>query len=149
MELKDFMAISGKPGLYKFISQGRNLMIVENLETGQRSSAFNTDKVIALADIAVFTEEEEVPLHDVLKSIFEKENGTQAISHKSGPEELKSWFAEVLPKYDRDRVYVSDIKKIAQWYNIMQQLELLDFSEDDGKEMENESGAKSTEHNRA
>jgi len=130
------MAISGKPGLYKFISQGRNVMIVENLETGQRTTAFSTDKVIALADIAVFTSDDEVPLKDVLKAVFEKQDGSPGISHKSSPEDLKSWFAEILPNYDRERVYVSDIKKIANWYNIMQHLELLDFSENDDEKQD-------------
>ena len=129
MDLKDYLAISGKPGLYKFISQGRNAMVVENLETGIRSSAFATDKVSALADIAIFTEDEEVPLQEVLKSIFEKENGASSISHKSDSQQLKDWFESILPEYDKERVYTSDMKKIAQWYNILHKLELLDFSE--------------------
>jgi hypothetical protein len=135
MDLKDYMAISGKPGLFKFISQGRNNMIVENLETGLRTSAFKTEKVLALADIAVFTADDEVPLKEVLRSVYEKEDGGHSISHKSSPDELKTWFTSILPDYDRDRVYVSDIKKIVQWYNILQQLDLLDFSEEDQDEV--------------
>ncbi len=136
MELKDYMAISGKPGLYKFISQGRNAMIVENLDTETRISVFATDKVSALSDIAVFTEDEEVPLKDVLKSIHEKENGEACISYKSAPEQLKTGFESVLPAFDRERVYVSDMKTIARWYNTLQKLDLLDFSEPQEEEAE-------------
>jgi hypothetical protein len=103
MDLKEIVAISGKPGLYKFISQGRNAIIVENIETQARTSAFASEKVSTLEDIAIFAEDEEVPLKDVLKRIKEKENGKEAISHKSKPEDLKSWFKEVLPDYDEDR----------------------------------------------
>ncbi len=137
MDLKDIMAISGKPGLYKFISQGRNAMIVENLENNTRMSAFASDKVSTLEDIAIFTEDQDVPIKDVLKNIFDKENGRETISHKSANEELKTWFESILPDYDRDRVYVSDIKKVIQWYNILQKMEMLVF--EDVKE--NETGA--------
>ena len=129
MDLKEILAISGKPGLYRFISQGRNAMIVENIEDNSRTSAFATEKVSALEDIAIFTEEEEVSLKDVLKKIFEKENEGETISHKASSPDLKEWFAEVLPTYDRDRVYVSDIKKVALWYNLLCRMKMLDFSE--------------------
>ncbi len=127
MDLKEIVAISGKPGLYKFISQGRNAIIVENIETKARTSAFASEKVSTLEDIAIFTENEEVPLKEVFKKIKEKEEGKEAISHKSKPEELKIWFKEVLPDYDEDRVYVSDIKKVALWYNTLARMEMLDF----------------------
>jgi len=147
MDLKEIMAISGKPGLYKFISQGRNAMIVENIEDKTRTSAFASEKVSALDDIAIFTEDEEVSLKEVLKSIFEKENGEETISHKSSSEELKIWFEEVLPSYDRDRVYVSDIKKVALWYNLLSKMKMLDFSEEEENEekKENETAAESGE----
>ena len=138
MDLKEIMAISGKPGLYKFISQGRNAMIVENIEDGARTSAFASEKVSALDDIAIFTEDEEVSLKVVLKSIFEKENGEETITHKSSSEELKKWFEEVLPSYDKERVYVSDIKKVALWYNLLAKMKMLDFTEEDSDE-KNES----------
>jgi hypothetical protein len=140
MDLKEIVAISGKPGLYKFISQGRNAIIVENIETQARTSAFASEKVSTLEDIAIFAEDEEVPLKDVLKKIKEKENGKEAISHKSKPENLKSWFKEVLPDYDEDRVYVSDIKKVALWYNILVRMEMLDFSEQEEKTSEENGG---------
>lgn len=135
MDLKEILAISGKPGLYKFVSQGRNAMIVENIEDNSRTSAFASEKVSALDDIAIFTEEEEVSLKEVLKRIFEKEEGSETISHKSGSQELKQWFEKVLPDYDRERVYVSDIKKVALWYNLLNKMKMLEFSdEDEGKE---------------
>lgn len=125
MVLKDIMAISGQPGLYRFIAQGKNAIIVEHLETKVRSSAFSSARVSSLEEISVFTTEEDMPLGKVLDKIFEKENGGPAIDYKSDPERLKSWFEEVLPEYNRDKVYVSDIKKIAQWYNLLLKMNLL------------------------
>jgi len=125
MVLKDIMAISGQPGLYRFIAQGKNAIIVEHLETKVRSSAFSSARVSSLEEISVFTTEEDMPLGKVLDKIFEKENGGPAIDYKSDPERLKSWFEEVLPEYNRDKVYVSDIKKIAQWYNMFLKMNLL------------------------
>lgn len=126
MVLKDFMAIAGSPGLYKFIAQGKNAVIVEHLETGKRSSAHGADKVSALEDIAVFTEAGEVSLAAVFDKIYEKEDGASSIDYKSSAEDLKSYFGDILPDYDRERVYVSDIKKIIQWYNILHYLDMLE-----------------------
>ena len=138
MDLKEIVAISGKPGLYKFISQGKNAIIVENIETKTRTSAFASEKVSKLEDIAIFTEDEETPLKNVFKKIFDREEGKETISHKSKPQELKYWFKEVLPEYDEERVYVSDIKKIALWYNTLARMEMLVFEEEkeekEGKE---------------
>ena len=111
MELKDILAIGGKPGLYRFIAQAKNGIIVESLTDKKRIPAYASDKVSALEDIAIFTDSEEVNLADVFKKIFEKENGGKAINHKSSGEELKAYFEEILPDFDRDRVYTSDIKK--------------------------------------
>ncbi len=142
--LKDILSIGGYSGLYKFISQGRNGIIVESLETKQRMNANTTAKISALEDIAIFTYEEDIPLKDVLKKIYDKENGKEAINHKSSANELKSYMSEVLPEYDEDRVYVSDIKKLVNWYNILQKFELLDFSKET-KETEETEEAKETE----
>ena len=141
MDLKDFFAISGKPGLYKFISQGRNsVMIVENLEDKKRITAFTTAKISSLEDIAVFTDAEDMALKDVFKAIYEKEKGTASIDHKSSGKVLEEYFHEIVPAYDRKRVYASDIKKVILWYNILQKQELLDFSKNkenkDGKDKE-------------
>lgn len=119
MKLKDILSISGKGGLYKFISQARNGIIVESFDDGKRTAISASAKVSALEDIAIFTETEEVPLADVFKKIYEKENGEKTIDHKSSPEELKAFIESILPDYDKERVYVSDIKKLIMWYNIL------------------------------
>lgn len=136
MDLKGILSISGYPGLYKHISQARNGIIVEALEGKKRMPAYATSKISALEDIAIFTEGEDIHLVDVLKRIFDKQEGKQAISHKSSPNELKAYFEEVLPEYDKDRVYVSDIKRVLNWYNILQKLEMLNFEEEEEKSEE-------------
>ena len=128
--LKDIMSISGQGGLFKFISQARNGIIVESLETGKRMQAFSTMKVNSLKDIAVFTTKEEILLEDVFKKISEKESGGESIDPKSDPDKLKAYFLEILPDYDKQRVYVSDIKKMINWYNILQKHDLLKFDEE-------------------
>jgi hypothetical protein len=123
--LKDLMAISGYGGLFRFVSQGRNGIIVESIETGKRMQAFASMKVSALEDIAIYTEEEEIPFEEVVAAIHKYENGKETISPKSDPDELKDYFGAVLPSYDRDRVYVSDIKKILNWYNLLLKYDLM------------------------
>ena len=125
MILKDILAISGEPGLFKFIAQGKNAIIVEHLETKKRSSAFGSAKVSSLEDIAVFTNKEDLPLGKVFDLIHEKENGGPAIDSKTDTGKLKVWFEGILPEYSKDKVYTSDIKKVAQWYNILHKLNLL------------------------
>ena len=120
--LRTILSISGKPGLYKLISQGKNLLILETLDaTKKRVPAYSHDKVIALGDIAMYTDAEEVALAEVLESVKNKENGAVASVDykKASAEELHAFMAEVLPSYDRDRVHTSDIKKLIQWYNIL------------------------------
>jgi len=134
MVLKDIMAISGQPGLFKFIAQGKNAIIVEHLETKRRGSAFNTARVSSLDEITVYTRKEDMPLGKVFDLIFEKENGGPAIDFRSDPEKLKSYLGEVVPDYDREKVYNSDIRKILQWYNILQALNLLVKEEPESKE---------------
>jgi hypothetical protein len=125
MVLKDILAISGEPGLFRFIAQGKNAIIVEHLETKKRSSAYGSAKVSSLEDIAIFTETEDIPLAKVFDLIFEKENGGLAIEARADGNKLKTWFEGILPEYSRERVYTSDIKKIALWYNILHKLDLL------------------------
>lgn len=125
MVLKDILAISGEPGLFKFIAQGKNAIIVEHLETGKRSSAFSSAKVSSLEDISVFTENEDLSLGKVFDKIFEKESGGPAIDSKSEAEKLKKYFEEIVPDYSKERVYLSDIKKIILWYNLLHKKELL------------------------
>jgi hypothetical protein len=135
MVLKDIMAISGEAGLFKFIAKGKNSVIVEHLETGKRTSAFNMARISSLEEISIFTENEDLPLSKVLDLIHDKEKGGHSIDYKSDPEKLKEYFSDLLPEYDKDRVYVSDIRKIIQWYNILQLLNLL-VKEEPGKEQE-------------
>jgi len=125
MVLKDILAISGEPGLFKFIAQGKNAIIVEHLESGKRSSAFSSAKVSSLEDISVFTENEDLSLGKVFDKIFEKESGGPAIDSKSEAEKLKKYFEEIVPDYSKERVYLSDIKKIILWYNLLHKKELL------------------------
>lgn len=131
MNLKGLLAISGHQGLFKLISQAKNSIIVESLTDKTRMPAYASTKISALDDIAIYTSEEEVPLKTVLKNIYKNEKGKQAINHKSSNEEIKSYFEEVLPNYDKDRVYVSDMKKIINWYNILHQVDLLNTKEDE------------------
>jgi hypothetical protein len=119
MELKDIVAINGKPGLYEIKAQSKGGIIVESLIDSKRIPITVTHNIIALNEIAIYTYEEEIPLRIVLKSIGEKENGKEALSHKENDKVLTSYFREVLPNFDEERVYTSNIKKIVQWYNLL------------------------------
>ncbi len=141
--LKGILAISGQSGLFKMITESKNSIIVESLDTGKRMPAYSTSRISALEDIAIYTDTEDVPLKDIFKAIYEKEDGGKTISHKSSANELKTYFEEILPDYDKDRVYVSDIKKVMLWYNILQEKEMLDFTEE---EEEKETGNENAEN---
>lgn len=120
--LKTILAISGKPGLYKLISQAKNMLIVESVSPDKkRMPIYASDKVISLGDIAMYTDDDEVPLANVLEAVKQKENGAVAALDykKASAEDLHAFMAEVLPEYDRDRVHTSDIKKLIQWYNLL------------------------------
>lgn len=119
MELKEILAISGQPGLYKYVAQSSRGVIVEALLDGTRSNAAASAKVSNLTEISMFTEGEDIPLAEVFTRIYAHTEGKEAISHKESPDRLKAYFAEVLPEYDRERVHVSDIKKCIAWYNLL------------------------------
>ncbi|HUX97805.1 MAG TPA: DUF5606 domain-containing protein [Bacteroidales bacterium] len=136
MILKDIIAISGEPGLFRFIAQGKNSIIVEHLETLKRSSAFGSSKVSSLEDIAIFTEKEDMPLSKVFDLIWDKSDGGLTIDGKVDGTMLKKWFEEILPDYDRDKVYTSDLKKVAIWYNTLHKLNLLVKEEAEEKKTE-------------
>ncbi len=130
--LETILAISGKPGLYKLVSRGNRNLIVETIDAQKkRFPAFAADKVISLADIAMYTDEKEVPLRQVLNNIKAKEDGkvAQLDWRKASKEELFAFMGEVLPNFDRDRVYPADVKKLIQWYNILIENGLTDFDE--------------------
>ncbi|MBR0202499.1 MAG: DUF5606 domain-containing protein [Bacteroidaceae bacterium] len=129
--LEKILAVSGKPGLYQLVSRSNRSLIVETVGADKRRMPiFSTDKVISLADIAMYTDEEEVPLCDVLTSLKEKEKGQPCSIDikKADKKELFDFFAEILPNFDRDRVYPSDVKKLLQWYDILIAAGLDDFS---------------------
>jgi len=133
--LKEILSISGKSGLYKLISQGKNMFITESLIDKKRIPVYASDKSVSLGDIAIYTEDEEVPLVNILSKIKEKENGGKITLDPSvKPEELRNYFAEILPEFDRDRVYPSDIKKIINWYNILVNAGLTQFDEKEKEE---------------
>lgn len=127
--LETILSISGKPGLYKIVSQGKNMIIVESLLNGKRGPAYAHEKIISLSDIAIFTEDGEKPLFEVLDSIKTKENGQKSsVDPKSEAKILKEYLAEVLPNFDRERVYPTDIKKMLTWYNLLVETGNADFT---------------------
>ena len=128
------LAIAGKPGLYKLVSQGKNNLIVEALDAShRRQPAFGTDRITSLSDIAMFTDDEEVPLMNVLESLKALEKGKKVTIDikKASGDELREYFAKVLPTFDRERVHNSDIKKLLQWYNILIENGITDFKEEE------------------
>lgn len=135
--LKKILAISGKPGLYQLVSRGNRSLIVETLDKARkRMPVFGTDKVISLADIAMYTDDEEVPLSRVLTNIQTKEKGKKiSLDLKSASrDELFDYMGEVLPNFDRDRVYPGDVKKLISWYNLMLENGITDFSSEEKAE---------------
>lgn len=130
MALEKILSVAGKPGLYKLITQTRSGFVAESLLDGKRISVGLRSNVSVLSEIAIYTLEEELPLREVFLKMQEKENGGKtSVGHKEDKIKLEEYFFEVLPNYDEDRVYTSDIKKIIQWYNILVDKDLADFSE--------------------
>lgn len=126
MDLSLIFNVPGKPGLYKLISQGKNSAIMESLIDKKRAPFFGLDKMSSLAEIAIYTEAEEIPLADVFRAIHKKENGGACLGHKEDAKKVRDYFAVVLPSYDRERVYESNIRKVLQWYNLLQKEGLVD-----------------------
>ena len=127
--LKKILSISGRPGLFKLVSQAKGALIVEALSTGKRTLAYSHDKVTSLGDIAMYTQSGEEPLYKVLDSVKKKENGAVAsVSPKADKEVLRTYFAEILPDFDTERVYPTDISKLISRYNILVQSGITDFS---------------------
>ena len=137
--LRTILSISGKPGLFKLVSQGRNALIVESLIDGKKVPAYSRDKVISLNDIAIYTEEGEKPLREVFQLVFDKEAGAKVlVDPKADANTLKTYFAEVLPTFDRDRVYPTDIKKLLVWYNLLVEKGYTNFMQAEVEEVEEE-----------
>ncbi|WP_300700787.1 DUF5606 domain-containing protein [Bacteroides sp.] len=141
--LKTILSISGKPGLYKLVSQGKNMLIVESLADKKRFPAYGNEKIISLGDIAMYTDTEDVPLQEVLISMKKKENGAAVAMDlkKATADDLRAYLAEVLPTFDRDRVYPSDIKKLITWYNLLVATNMVDFEEAETPEAATEEKA--------
>ena len=128
--LKEILSISGKPGLYKLVSQAKGMLVVESLVTGKRVPAYAHDKIISLGDISIYTENEDCPLSEVFETIKEKEQGKAIeISKGASAEEYRKYVESVIPDYDRDRVYPNDIKRIVDWYNIVVNAGITEFVE--------------------
>ena len=139
--LKEILSISGRPGLYKLLSQGKNMLIVESLTDKKRFPVYMTEKVVALGDVAMYTDDVEVPLGEVMDNIYAKHNGAVDINvKKASGDELRAFMAEALPNYDRDRVYTNDIKKLISWYNLLVSAGLTEFKEPETAEPEQKEG---------
>lgn len=126
--LSGILSIAGKPGLFKTVSQGGSKLIVESMNDGKRIAAQSANQIISLADVSIYGEDEEMPLEDIFKTMWKMENKQKAsVSPKDSNSELHDYFGDVFPKYDKDRVYPSDIKKVIKWYNILLEKEMFDF----------------------
>lgn len=143
MNLAGIISISGKPGLSKIVSQTRTGLIVESLIDGKRTPVHGAERVSSLEDISIYTYEEDVLLKDVFEKMFKAADGGAVLSHKSSAAELSAYLKEVLPNYDEERVYASDIKKLIQWYNLLQSKDLLKL-EDEKEQATDKKEAKPT-----
>ena len=135
--LKKILSVSGKPGLYKLVSQGKSMLIVEALTDGRRLPVYAREKIISLGDIAIYTDGDEVPLYEVLNSVKAKEEGKAVSSidaSRATPDELRAYMAEVLPNFDRERVYPTDIKRLLSWYNLLIGAGITDFDPQEAAE---------------
>lgn len=130
MNLKEIMAIAGKPGLYKMIAQAKNGIIVESLIDQKRIQAFSHDKVSTLGEISVYTEAGDTPLSDIIRTMYSKLDGNPAPDFKGDNNKIKQFFEELLPDYDKERVYVSHMQKIIGWYNLLLEKGLIDMEEE-------------------
>jgi len=139
MDLKEILSIAGKPGLYQMIAQSKNGVVVESMIDGKRFTAFAHERVSSLEEISIYTDNEELSLKEVFKRIHEKHEGTKSIDPKSDKKLLRSYFEEVVPEHDQERVYTSDIKKMIGWYNLLVDKEMLEFEEEE-KEEKGEGG---------
>ena len=138
MELKEILSVSGKPGLYKKVGSTKTGLIAESLIDKKRIPVYASDKMSTLQDISIFTTENEISLKEVFKSIHVKENGGKCIDHKSDDKKLREYFEQILPTYDKDRVYISDIRKVFNWYNLLVTNDMLDLTDKPEESVEEE-----------
>lgn len=143
MDLSEILSIAGKPGLFKLVAKSKNNVIVESMNDKKRFPVFATDRMSSLEEISVFTEGENIPLKDILRKMNDKHNGGTSIDSNSDGNVLRRYFEDIVPDYDKERVYNSDIKKIISWYNLLVKENMLDFTEE--KNTGNEPGQPDTE----
>lgn len=136
--LKTVLSVSGKSGLFKLVSQGKNMLIVESLVTKKRTPAYASDKIVSLGDISIYTDDEDVSLASVLKTIYEKEGKPVDVKSFKDDKALRSYFETILPNYDQERVYTTDIKKLLTWYNILVEAGMTEFEEKQQEEKSEE-----------
>ena len=134
MNLEGIINVAGKPGLYKVVSQGNNTVIAESLADGKKTPLFSHNQSNMLEEIGIYTYDDTKPISKIFDAIAIKENEGQALSHKSSTNQLTDYFREILTDYDEERVYISDIKKVIQWYNAMQQYGLIKLPKPEKKE---------------
>jgi len=139
MDLKKILAVSGRPGLYQMIAQSPRGIVSESLLDGKRVTLFSHERISTLEEISIFTTENDMRLKDVLRILFEKLEGKPAISHKSSANELRNFMEEMVPDYDAERVYNSDIQKLVNWYNLLLEKNLIDNEPDEEETQETEN----------
>ena len=144
--LKRILSISGKPGLYRLVNQGKNMLIVESLSTGKRTPAYARDKVVSLGDISIYTTDGDVPLTDVLESVKVANDAKPVDLKAMNDAELRDYFKTILPEYDEDRVYTTDIRKLFSWYNQLIAADVTDFKDNEIAE-DNAAEAAEKAHN--
>lgn len=128
--LKNVLSISGRPGLFRLVNRGKNMLIVESLTTGKRTPAYAHDKVISLADVSIYTNEDDTPLAGVLEAVKVKNDGKPVdVKALGNDDKVREYFGEILPEFDRERVYTTDIKKLFSWYNLLLEAGITDFVE--------------------
>jgi hypothetical protein len=145
MDLKDILAVSGQPGLHKFVAQSSRGVIVESLADGKRQNIPPTARVSSMGEIAIFTTGEDRPLEKILQEMFRALDGKEAVSHKAPTEEIVAFFTEMVPDHDRERVHASDMKKIVSWYNTLLAKGLIDLEEPKDEVAEEETGEAAAE----
>ena len=133
MNLEGIINVAGKPGLYKVVSKGNNTVIVESFTDGKKSPLYSDNQANMLEEIGIYTYDDTKPLSEIFDDIAKKEDCKQAISHKSSTNELNTYFREILTDYDEERVYISDIKKVIQWYNALQKAGLIELPKEKKK----------------
>jgi hypothetical protein len=131
MDLKKILSIAGKPGLYKLVAQSKNGLIIESLLDGKRMNAFMNEKISSLEEISLFSHNEDVALNIVFRNMFNLTNGQKAIDKKADDSAVKAFFEQVVPDYDKERVYVSHMRKVIGWYNLLIEKGILDYSEEE------------------